>query len=276
MMTIYKVINNNQVICIDDNRRECVVLGTGIGFKARTGQNVPNERIEKIFRLESPSVRSKFQQLIEKIPIKHIQAADEIISYVKCTLGEKLDDNIYVSLTDHINFAIERYQQGLQLSNGLLWEIKRFYPVEFELGEYAISYLKEKLGIHFKEDEAGFIALHIVNARSNVGMDQTVTMTRIIQGLLNLIKYYFRIEFQEDSLDYGRFLTHLRFFAQRLICGRLYSTEDPVFCEMIKKQYAEEYACVEKIREYIRMEFHHEMTEEEMMYLTVHIRRLVK
>lgn len=191
-MTIHKVINNNQVICIDQNRRECVVLGTGIGFKAKAGQNVPEEKIEKIFRLESPAVSSKFQQLIEKVPLKHIQIADEIISYIKCSLGEKLDDNIYVSLTDH------------------------------------------------------------------------------------MIKYYFRIEFQEDSLDYGRFLTHLRFFAQRMVKGKLYTTEDPAFCEMIRNQYKKEYACVEKIREYIRLEFKHGMTEEEMMYLTVHIRRLVK
>ncbi len=274
-MTIYKVISNSQVICIDENKRECVVIGAGIGFKARTGQNVPEDKIEKIFRLENPSVRSKFQQLIEKIPLKHIEVADEIISYVTCTFGEKLDDSIYVSLTDHINFAIERYQQGILLTNGLLWEIRRFYPQEYELGMYAISHIEERLGIRFSEDEAGFIALHIVNARMNGGMDQTVVMTRLIHGVLNLVKYYFQMEFREDSLDYGRFLTHLRFFAQRLVQGKLYTTEDPGFCEMIRKQYAEEYGCVEKIRDYIRMEFEHEMTEEEMMYLTVHIRRLV-
>lgn len=112
--------------------------------------------------------------------------------------------------------------------------------------------------------------------KNNSKMDQTVTMTHIIQGILNIVKYYFKIELPEDSLDYDRFLTHLRFFAQRIVRGRLYTTDDPAFCEMIRNQYPEEYRCVGKIREYISREYRHEMTEEEMMYLTVHIRRLVK
>lgn len=276
IMMIYKVINNNQVICLDDQKKECIVIGRGIGFKARTGQNVPEEKIEKIFKLADSAVRSKFQQLVEKIPLEHIEVTDEIISYVKCSLGKKLSDNIYVALTDHINFAIERYEKGMEFHNALLWEVKRFYHHEFTLGEHAIRHIETRLGIALPEDEAGFIALHIVNAEIDGKMDQTVTMTHIIQGILNIVKYYFKIELPEDSLDYDRFLTHLRFFAQRIVRGRLYTTDDPAFCEMIRNQYPEEYRCVGKIREYISREYQHEMTEEEMMYLTVHIRRLVK
>lgn len=275
-MVIYKVINNNQVICLDGQRKECIVIGRGIGFKAKTGQNVPEDKIEKIFKLDNPAVSSKFQQLVEKIPLEHIEVSDEIISYVKCSLGKKLSDNIYVSLTDHINFAIERYEKGIQFHNALLWEIKRFYHHEFELGEHAVRHIETKLGVSLPEDEAGFIALHIVNAEIDGEMDQTVTMTHIIQGVLNIIKYYFKIEFPKDSLDYDRFLTHLRFFAQRLVGGKLYTTDDPAFCDMIRKQYPEEFLCVEKVRAYVSKEYQHEMTEEEMMYLTVHIRRLVK
>lgn len=275
-MMIYKVINNNQVICLDGQNKECIVIGRGIGFKAKTGQNVPEEKIEKIFKLDNPAVNSKFQQLVEKIPLEHIEVTDEIISYVKCSLGKKLSDNIYVALTDHINFAIERQQQGIEFHNALLWEVKRFYHHEFELGEHAIRHIKTKLGIQLPEDEAGFIALHIVNAEIDAQMDQTVAMTQIIHGVLNIVKYYFRMEFPEDSLDYDRFLTHLRFFAQRVVGGKLYTTDDPAFCDMIRQQYPAEYGCVEKIREYVVREYEHEMTEEEMMYLTVHIRRLVK
>lgn len=275
-MMIHKVINNNQVICLDARNRECIVIGRGIGFKAKTGQNVPESKIEKVFHLESPAISSKFQQLVEKIPLEHIEVTDEIISYVKCSLGKKISDNIYISLTDHINFAIERYEKGMNFNNAMLWEIKRFYHHEYELGVHAIRHIETRLGVRLPEDEAGFIALHIVNAEIDGEMDQTVKMTHIIQGILNVIKYYFRMEFKEDSLDFDRFLTHLRFFSQRLIGGKLYTTEDREFCEMIRVQYPREYGCVEKIRDYIMKEYDHRMTEEEMMYLTVHIRRLVK
>ena len=86
-MTIYKLINNNQVICLDGENRECIVTGAGLGFKARVGQNVAEDKIEKIFRLEDPQTNSRFRQLIERIPPEYIEVSDEIITYIKYSLG---------------------------------------------------------------------------------------------------------------------------------------------------------------------------------------------
>lgn len=79
-------------------------------------------------------------------------------------LGKRLNDSIYVSLTDHINFAIQRNQKGLDIKNALLWETKRLYKDEFAIGKEALVMVKNKTGVSLPEDEAGFIALHIVNA----------------------------------------------------------------------------------------------------------------
>src|SRR5699024_3117402 len=96
--------------------------------------------------------------------LERAQISADIISFAKSNLNLKLNQSIYVTLTDHINFAIERFEQGINLQNALLWEIKRFYPHEFDLGRYALELVKERIGVELPEDEAGFIALHFVNA----------------------------------------------------------------------------------------------------------------
>lgn len=63
--------------------------------------------------------------LMSDIPIEYVEISDEIIQYAKTILGVELHDSIYISLTDHIHFAIERYRLGMDIKNALYWEIKR-------------------------------------------------------------------------------------------------------------------------------------------------------
>ena len=145
-----------------------------------------------------------------------MQLTSDIITYAKKNLNVQLNQSIYITLTDHINFAIQRQAQGIQLKNALLWEIKKFYHQEYLMGKYAINLLNEKLGTKFSEDEAGFIALHFVNAEYDTTINDTFAMTNMIQGILELVKQEMGIEFDEESLHYERFVTHLKFLAQRL------------------------------------------------------------
>lgn len=65
----------------------------------------------------------------------------------------------------------------------------------------------------------GHIALHLVNAELNEEMPNMVNITKIMNDILNIVKRHFRLEYDEESLAYYRFITHLKFFAQRLING---------------------------------------------------------
>ena len=42
------------------------------------------------------------------------------------SLGVKLSAHIYLLLTDHLHFAVERQQKGLVVTNRIFWEIKHF------------------------------------------------------------------------------------------------------------------------------------------------------
>ena len=137
-MVIQKVITTNVISAYDENQQEVVIMGKGIGFKAHTGDAIDESRVEKVFRIENEKLSRQFQEILENIPLEHMQLTSDIITYAKKNLNVQLNQSIYITLTDHINFAIQRQVQGIQLKNALLWEIKKFYHQEYLMGKYAI------------------------------------------------------------------------------------------------------------------------------------------
>ena len=222
-MKVHKILNNNVVVTLDAKGNELIVTGRGVGFKKREGDKIDPQLIEKQFSLNNQELLPKFAELLSEIPIEIHTTSDIIINYAKKQLGGKLQDSIYISLTDHIYFAIERHKQGFDIPNNFIWEIKKFYPNEYQIGLHALSVIKQRLGVELPEDEAGFITFHIVNAQLNDTMPNIVNMTKIMREILNIVKYHFKFEYDENSLSYQRFVTHLKFFAHR-ICVQNRST----------------------------------------------------
>ena len=159
-------------------------------------------------------------------------------------------------------------------SNPILSEIKTFYKEEYLVGEYAVALIERRVGVRLPVDEAGFIAMHIVNAELNTAMNKTMDMTKLIQNGVKIVKEFFSMEPDEGSLSYQRFITHLRFLAQRILTGELLNSGNTEFSNIIAGMYPEEYECSLKIKEFILESYHHDVTEEETAYLAVHIKRM--
>ncbi|MFA9378176.1 MAG: BglG family transcription antiterminator LicT [Lachnotalea sp.] len=273
-MKIEKVINNNIISSYDERNREIVVMGRGLGFGFKLGDTIDETKIEKIFRMDSEAESERLQSVLADIPFEHIQITNDIIAYAKQLIPKKLNKNIYITLTDHINFAIERYKQGLNFKNALIWEIRKFYSSEYEVGKKALEVISERLGLELPIDEAASIAMHFVNAEFGTDMPNTIDITKLIQNVHKIIKYYYKIEIDEESINYERFITHLKFFAQRIITNRANLGDDEVFYNMIKNQYKNDYKCAQKIKGYIETEFKMRVPDEELIYLTVHLKRI--
>ncbi|HIQ99697.1 MAG TPA: PRD domain-containing protein [Candidatus Scybalocola faecavium] len=271
---IERVINNNVVCSVNGKGEEIILRGKGIGFQKKPGMEVDASLVEGIFTLEKSQTKNKLVQLLEDIPEIYIEITSQIVDHAKETLGKSLNENIYVTLTDHIHFAIERKQKHLEYVNPLLWEIKSFYTGEYQVGLWALDLIHKRLGQRLKEDEAGFIALHIVNAQLGIQMDHMYRVTEMIGGILKIVEEYYGRHFDTDSMDYERFITHLKFFGQRLFKNKTYGQEDPGFHKMIKERYAKDYGCAMRIRLYIKKNYQKEIGTEEITFLTVHLRRL--
>ncbi|WP_077848044.1 BglG family transcription antiterminator LicT [Clostridium puniceum] len=275
-MKIKKVLNNNAVTIINESDQEMVVMGLGLAFKKKAGDELEKEKIERIFTLDNKEVSEKLKKLISEIPIKYVEVCEEIVNYAEGKLDKKLNENIYLTLTDHISFALYRHKQEADIKNPLAWEIKRFYKQEYSIGLKALEIIKEKLDMDLPKDEAASIALHIVNAQLNENMPNVVSITNMIQQSLNIIKYHFKIDFDEEALNYHRLVTHLKFFAQRILNDRLTTSYDEDLYLMLKNKYSEAYECSEKVKKYIEKNFNFKLTSEEMTYLIIHIQRVTE
>ncbi|MBS6711794.1 MAG: PRD domain-containing protein [Ruminococcus sp.] len=273
-MIIEKVINNNIISAYEKSGAEVIVMGRGIGFKKKQGEMVPADQISKIFRIKSRTLAEQFKELLANMPLERVRISDEIISHAKDHLKLKLNQSIYVTLTDHINFAIERVSQGIEPQNALLWEIKRFYPQEFQLGIYALELIQDRLDILLPEDEAGFIALHFVNAEYGTDIRDAVKFPNQMQAIVDIVERDLGILLDESSLHYERFMTHIKFLIQRIYRKELLSSEDRELSLLMQRKYPREYQCSVKVAEYIMQATGSRLSEEEIMYLSVHIRRV--
>lgn len=274
-MRIKQIFNNSVVSAVSEDGEEVIVMGRGLGFDKKAGDPVPTQRIEKIFRM-SPKSNDKFKQLLEDVSFEHLHVSDEIISQAKEMIGKRLNENVYITLTDHISYAVERYRQGVILKNAMLFEIQSFYSQEYAAGRRAIEIIKDRLGVELEEDEAGFIALHFVNAELDTSMEHMQDLTSLIRNVLNLVRLQLQISYDETSLDYSRFVIHLRYLGQRVFMNKELRQDDPALGEVVRKNYPRAYHCAEKIAVYIEKQYHVTISEDDKIFLAVHIHRLVK
>lgn len=276
-MIIKKIFNNNSILALDSDKREVVVMGCGIGFKKNVGDSIDKEKIEKTFILKEKETSEKFKMILEDIPKEIIYVSYDIIEYAKSILNTDLSEYIYITLTDHINNAISLYKEGINLSNVILWEVKKFYPKEFEVSLKALEFIKDELKVILPEDEAANITLHLINAQVNNSCNRTEDIsnqTKMINDILNIIKYTYNIKLDESLLSYDRFITHLRFFFRRINKkedNKINESNNEDFLLMqVREKYKDAYKCMLKIQEYLGKE----LDDEEKLYLTVHIQKI--
>ncbi|MGK3143241.1 BglG family transcription antiterminator LicT [Pantoea sp. C2G6] len=273
-MKINKVLNNNVVTTCDEHHKEQIIMGRGLGFKKVTGDEIDETLIEKVFELRSNELTSRLSELLSNIPPEIVALADKIIGLARQRLPGKLQDSLYISLTDHCHFAIERHRQGVDIRNVLLWEIKRLYPQEFTVGLEALEIIDQRLGVQLPEDEAGFIALHLVNAQLDSHMPEVIQITQVMQEILNIVKYHLSLDYDEKTLSYHRFVTHLKFFSQRLLNQNGVFSSDESLHDVVKEKYPLAYGCAIKIQHFIAGQYHYILSKEELMFLTIHIERV--
>lgn len=275
-MRIHQTINNNIVVVIDENGRERIVSGRGIGFRKHSGDTFDERMVEKEFVLSPSGSNKQLLQLLSEIPAGVIDAAMIILDEAASDLNKTLNDGALISLCDHIFTAVERTKENILVKNVLLWEIKKFYPEEFRLGKRALKTIYDHTGVMLSEDEAGFITLHIVNAEMEATVGDMYGLTKIMQEVLNIIKYNCKITLDEESFHYCRFITHLKFFAQRLLTHTTYHGDDnDELLSVVKKQYPQAYQCVRRVGGFLASRYEYQLSEEEQLYLTIHVARLM-
>ena len=271
-MRVIRVYNNNVVATRTDDK-EAIVQGSGIGFGKKPGDLIDEAKIEKIFFIKDDQL-SKFEELLDDVPIEYFQIAEMIAQKATRELNVSLDNQILIALADHIYFAVERYYKDANLSNFLNSEISYLYRKEYQIGLWALDRIEEMLKVRLPKDEAGLIALHIINSSTKASTQDISDTLIFIRGILDIIKEQFNITFDKENLDTTRLMTHLKFLANRVIYHENENIVelDDMYDLLISKR-AECKSCIEEIDNYIQGKFGYKLSKQEKVYLLVHLLR---
>ena len=273
-MKIKKVLNQNALLVLDEGQ-EKVAVGKGVGFNKTKNDVLSRQLVERMFVME-PEGLKKLQVLLSQIEDKYFLASEEIIQHAETVLGEKLNEHINIGLSDHIAFAAENIQNNIIVRNKLLSEIEILYSEEFAIAQWAVEYLTQTLEIPFSYDEAGYIAIHIHSARSGrTDNSKSIREVTIVSEIIHLIEQELAIDIHDDknSLSYSRLVNHLRLFIHRFQQNQ-YAVLDEEILEVVKKKYAESYEISKKVQVLLMRNFHYQVPNEELGYLSIHIERL--
>jgi transcriptional antiterminator len=272
--TNYKVIKvfNNNVLFVSHDKNEKILFGKGIGFGKRTGDIIANSiKIDKIFSIEDKSNNNNFNELASKLDNNFIGLCEEVIYMISNEFDKELNERIHISLIDHIAYTIKRLKENNNLNNPFLVEIETLYKKEYEIAGKAVKILEDRLKISIPDDEIGFIALHIHSSINKEKVSTAYRYTYLCSKIISFIEEALSIKIDKKSLDYARFLTHIRFAIERIINGIIIKNE---LLDVIKSQYSDSYEIAIKVSEIIQADINVKVVEEEVAYIAMHIQRI--
>ena len=274
-MKIVKVLNHNSVIVKNKYNQEVILTGKGIAYGFNRGDEVNQELIDKEFILNE-SNNSEFKNVYETLTDEELETTLEIIKYAKTKI-ENIDDTIYLTLADHIHGIVERFKKGVNFLNPLQFDIKLLYSTEYGIGLKALEIIDDYLFIKMPEDEAATIAIHIANACFFKDMTKLFDYMSIVKDVMAIVHFKFKIKYDESSLSYLRFLSHLKYLAQRIIAkdNPLDGQDNKTLLKAIKTEVKEYYECALEIAQYINDKYKCALSESEVLYLCINLKQIV-
>lgn len=274
-MRIDKVYNNNVVLVKGDNNEEIIVMGRGLGFQKKPGDEIDASLIEKKFVMQDSKATNELTRVYVDLSPAETEVVLDIIKYGQKVLNTTFDTAFYIALADHLHYTLQRNRENLTIQNPLSWEIRKFFPKEYQLGRDALKIIFEKIGVILPDDEISSIALHFINAQKDSGMiEQNYQISKIVTDILGIVRLFYGKVVDEDSVSYNRFITHIQYFAQRVVNGVVQGKNDSFLYEQVKLNYPVAFSCSEKIKNYVESSYDFPMSKDEQVYITIHIQRL--
>lgn len=270
-MKVIERINTNAAVAIDEKNKHIVILGKGVGFPKVPYDLKDLSVIERTFYDVDP----RYIEVLANLPRNIILASTKVYEMIIIRMDCELNPNFPIILADHLQFAMHRIKQGIELRNPLEYELYQFYPKEIQVAKKVLSILEEDLDMKFQESEIASIALHIINAeKESSNMHETMKQVDILSSVTSIIETELNIKFDKENFYYTRFITHVRFLIYRLETNNQAKETSNVLLDKTIEEYPDIYACTMKILEYLYTSYLWKCNEEEILFLMLHINRL--
>lgn len=273
MRTITKIFNNNIVSAIDDKGEDVILVGAGVGYLTSKGKAVDEGRVEREFHLTGQARSGAFRILLE-LPYPIIAATARVSAYLSENHNIHLTPAVEVGLGDHLAQAVKRVEGGTSIYNSMLWETKMMYPAEFAIALHVLDVIQAELDTKLPLDEAGFITLHLVNSGLVGDTTQAMSLGNALHEVVAIVEHDLGISLDDSTPTITRFLTHVKFVIQRVTRNQVYNGQFYDYFAALKAEHENVYACAVHIGDYLDREFNAHISEEEHMYLMLHLVRL--
>ncbi|WP_027634340.1 glucose PTS transporter transcription antiterminator GlcT [Clostridium hydrogeniformans] len=270
MWYVKKVFNNN-VVLIEEDNKEKVIFGKGIGFGKKIGEMIGRENVDKIFSIEDNQNGKNFRNLISYADSNVVGMCEEAIYMIERELNESLDEKIHISLTDHIALTLKRLKEDKEIHNPFLVETETLYKREFDIAKKVARFIEKTMKVEIPDGEIGFITLHIHSARNEGKLSNTIKYTFLGNSIVEYIEDTLDIYIDRQSLDYARFLTHVRFAIERVMANNMVKNE---LLDVIKNTYKESFKIAKGVAKIIEEDVDMRILEDEIAYLALHVERL--
>ena len=276
-MQVVKVFNNNVVLGADGHGGEFVLLGRGLGFRVSPGMDIDATRVERTFVPSGVTTADRLAALVGEMPLADIELTERIVAMARSSLGSYVTDLVVVPMADHIGFALRRLAEGApEIEYPLRWEVHYLYPAEVAVARQALDLIELERGVRLPDIEAVPLALHFVNAQFGAGdINATLQMTELLQRILAIIGEEYNVVIDEGAVAVARFVTHLRYLFHREQQGKKLQQTPAELHEALRAARPREYASAGRIGELLRARFGWEITNDEILYLALHVSRLI-
>lgn len=271
MIRVVKKINNNVALCVDSDNKELIAFSKGIGFKPIPYEISDMSLIDRTFY----SVKNEYIALLEEIPADIIKISNEIVEYARTKISHDINESLFFVLADHINYAIVRAKKDIFMRTGLFHDIQIYHPEESKIAVKVVNYINKKYDINLPKDEAGIIAMHIFEAENKKNKEiAEINNEKIIDEVTLIIEREFDISIDQLSFNYSRFVSHIQYLLlRRKVESAVVSKNRDLFGEA-KTDYPKSFECVNQISKYFSKKLSWNLSDEEHLYLILHINRM--
>lgn len=275
-MIVKKRLNNNVVIS-EENGHSIILIGNGLGFQVYPGDIVNTTKIEKKYYSSDSFELENIINTYSNVSNEDIELIDEIVQMGENILSKQVNQNIRFTLLDHLLNVLLRFEKQKIITSPITWEIQHVYPNEALIGKNAVELINGCKKIQLPESEGTFIALHFINAQFvQETLLDTLEFSELIGKINQIVKYHFQIELDHDSINFQRFVVHLRYYLMRQKNKETLDTGNEDLYYTIKEKYPRESDCVNKITQFIYQFYGWDTNNDEKLYLMLHLNRVLR
>lgn len=282
MLVVNRVYNNNTVLVDVGRKDQAIIQGKGVGFQKRHGDDIPPNKVERIFYLNTSEAKERFGTLLKDVPIDITMTSFAIIEMAKKDFHYPVLDYIYVTLTDHIAQTYKHLMAG-SYKKSTVPDIHDRYPTEYAIADKAVSMINHDLNVHFPKDAAQPIALHFINAHGTGSSDEQekVDQADFGENVNKIVKTVFKeygITRNITNQNYfDRLMIHLQYLVARLQTNEQDKRALNQSIELdFQKLYPKSYEIASEICDKIQNRLDINLSDTELVYFVIHIQRLIQ